>query len=368
MGFFQNRAEKLTHAYRLYTRGLNRTEIERLLKHDSSEVYAYYTRDMQSFSKQDLFKPRLLFRFLKELFISFILKLSPARRFFYLIGLVFFLAGLTNTASNYELVGFLIINLLLALELADKLRTKSELEFAREIQLSLLPHAPPAQKNMQLVAFTETATEVGGDYYDWFQLPDGRIIFIIGDVSGKGITAALYMVKLQGFMQMLVREYQSPREILMQLNRLCKAQFKRNFFVTVAVAMYSPETRKMTLCRAGHNPALHFDARKKQIRRLEPPGIALGLENKGVFEKTLVELKIDWHPHDILFFYTDGLNETHNARAEEFGEGQIETLVSRYAHLSPDELKSVFINQVIQFRGSSPIHDDLTFLIIKAKP
>jgi serine phosphatase RsbU (regulator of sigma subunit) len=368
MQFFTDGTEKLTHAYRLYTRGLNRNEIERLLKHDSSEVYAYYTRDMQPFTRDDLLKPRMLLRFIKELFLSFILKLSPARRFFYSIGLVLFLAGLVNSALNYEILGFLIINLLLALELADKLRTKNELEFAREIQLSLLPQNPPAENNVHLVAFTETATEVGGDYYDWFQLADGRVIFIIGDVSGKGITAALYMVKLQGFMQMLVREYQSPREILGQLNRLCKAQFKRNFFVTVAVAMYSPETKKMIICRAGHNPILHFDAANQQCHRLEPAGIALGLENRGIFEKTLAEQEIDWHPDDILFLYTDGLNETHNSQAEPFGENQIETLVTRYAKHTPEELKSIFVNRVLQFRGSSPIHDDLTFLIIKANP
>jgi len=366
MQFFTEGSEKFTHAYRLYTRGLNRTEIERLLRHDSSEVYAYYTRDMRPFTSEDLLKPRLLLRFLKELFLSFVLKLSPARRFFYGIGLVLFLAGLLNSILGYEILGFLIINLLLALELADKLRTKNELEFAREIQLSLLPQNPPAQTEMRLVAFTETATEVGGDYYDWFQLADGRVIFVIGDVSGKGITAALYMVKLQGFMQMLVREYQTPREILNQLNHLCKAQFKRNFFVTVAVAMYAPETRKMTICRAGHNPVVHFDAANQMCRRLEPAGIALGLENRGVFEKTLAELEIDWHPGDILFLYTDGLNETCNARAEAFGENAIENLVQRHSKLSPDELKSIFINRVIQFRGSSPIHDDLTFLIIKA--
>jgi len=367
MSFFEDRLNVLKSAYALYLQGLNRQEIERLLKHDTTELYAYYTKGLHQYSKEELKKPQLLVRFVKDIFISFVEKLSPARRAFYMVSLILFGWGLVTAQIWYGVVGFLVLNLLLALELADKLRAKSELEFAREIQLSLLPQMPPQIGNLHSLAFTETAMEVGGDYYDWFQLEDGRLLFIVGDVSGKGITAALYMVKFQGFVQMLVKENLSLKEILFQLNELCRAHLKRNFFITAATAMYSPLTGEMTICRAGHNPIIYFQQNEQQCYRIEPKGLALGLENNNLFDTILQEVKIQIKSGDLVFLYTDGLNETHNNLMEQFGERKIEKIIARYASETPEHLKAIILNQVFHFRAQTPIHDDLTFLIIKAE-
>lgn len=366
MSYFSKHIQTLTKAYRLYLRGLNRDEIERLLKHDTTEVYAYYTRDIQAISRADFKKPRLFFPFLKDIFISFLLKLSPARRAFYMVGLLVFGWGILTAQAMYEIAGFIILNLLLALELADKLKAKNELEFAREIQLSLLPQIPPKIDNLLCTAFSETAREVGGDYYDWFRLDDGRVLFVIGDVSGKGITAALYMVRFQGFIQMLVRDNPGPKELLSQLNQLCVAQLKANYFVTAAIALYSPGTGEMTICRAGHNPVFHYQATTGQTTILEPDGMALGLENNGIFEATLRETKIKIEAGDFVFLYTDGLNETENINLQQFGEQRIIDTIAQAANRSPETLKSNMVAEVLKFRGKQSIHDDLTFFIIKA--
>lgn len=367
MNFVDRHWKTLKKAYRLYMHGLNRAEIERLIKRDTPDIYSFYTKDIQPLCKEDFKKPRNILRFAREIFISFLLKLSRARRILYLIGLSIFVWGLIAAALYHIVLGFIILNALLALELADKLRTKDELEFAREIQLSLLPDIPPKIENLRVTAFTETAMEVGGDYYDCFRLNDRKVLFVVGDVSGKGITAALYMVRLQGYVAMLVKENQSPREMLIHLNRLCKSQLKRHFFVTAALAMYDPIKKQMVICRAGHNPILYFQQNKRRCFKLEPKGLALGLENNGLFEESLEEVNISLHSGDILFMYTDGLNETRNKRLEEFWEKRIEMVICKYQHESPEKLQSIILNEISEFRANQPVHDDLTFIIIKAE-
>lgn len=356
----------LKRAYQLYISGLNREEIERLLKHDAQELYAYYSKDVLHSYQSEINSPISFLRFIKDLFVSFILKLTPARRAFYMVSLILFIWGMTAAQNLYSIAAFILLSLLLALELADKLRTKSELEFAREIQISLLPQIPPKIENLNTVAFTETALEVGGDYYDWFRLKNGQILFVIGDVSGKGITAALYMVRLQGFIQMLIKENLPVRQLLSRLNQLCKAQLKRNFFVTLATVLYTPGSGEIRVCRAGHNPVLYYSQEKQKCYRIEPSGLALGLEKNGKFEATLEQVKTFIKPGDLLFLYTDGLNETLNKNLEMFSEKRIETIIRQFNTETPETLKSIFLKEVVRFRANQPIHDDLTFLIIKA--
>ncbi|MCI0513507.1 serine/threonine-protein phosphatase [candidate division KSB1 bacterium] len=359
-------APGFTRAYQLYMSGLNLKEIERLFKYDTPEVLAYYTKGIPPLTLTDLKKPANILRFLKALFVSFILKLSAGRRALYLVGLFLFLWGIFAQELIYNLIGFLSINLLLAFELADRLKTKDELELAREIQLSLLPQIPTRITNFQICTFTETAMEVGGDYYDWIHLPDGRMLFLIGDVSGKGITAALYMLRLQGFVASIAQDCAHPRDILIRLNQLCYSQLKRSYFITLAVAMYHPDSHEMIICRAGHNPILYFESGNLHCRRIEPSGLALGLENAGVFESTLAETKIQVHTGDLFFLYTDGVNETRNRAIEEFGESRLETFISKNYQDNPEIIRSRLLDELLRFRANSPLHDDLTFLIIKA--
>ena len=122
----------------------------------------------------------------------------------------------------------------------------------------------------------------------------------------------------------------------------------------------------MTICRAGHNPIIYFQQAVKRCSKIEPKGLALGLENNGLFEKSLEEIKIPVHSGDLFFMYTDGLNETRNSRREEFGEQRIEDIICKCQTESPEKLKSVLLNEVSKFRAHHPVHDDLTFVIIKA--
>ncbi|MBN1352459.1 PP2C family protein-serine/threonine phosphatase [candidate division KSB1 bacterium] len=366
MSKIQKHIDMLKRAYHLYLSGLNRPEIEHLLKRDTPDVYSFYSKGIQSPSKADLKKPRTILRFAKELFISFLLKLSPARRVFYILAFCLFGWGLIFNMVYHIVLGFLILNILLALELADKLKTKDELEFAREIQLSLLPRLPSKIGMLRFAGFMETALEVGGDYYDLYRLEDGRILLIIGDVSGKGIAAALYMVRLQGFMGMLVSQTQSPREILCKMNQLCNAQLKRNFFVTLTIALIDPNSMEMQICRAGHNPLIYFRQLAQRCLSIEPRGLALGLENNGLFEKSLEEVKLALQPGDLIFMYTDGLNETRNAKLEEFGERRIADIICHHHAKPPDQLQTLLLQEVTKFRAHHSAHDDLTFVIVQA--
>ncbi len=191
--------------YDLFASGMTAAEIERLIKVDTRGMYQFYLRQMPKSDRVEKPWKRALV-FCKNLFLAFLLKLTPARRLLYALACAFIIAGFWNQDLMLLFDAFLIMNFLLALELADKLITKDELAVAREIQLSLLPHHGLQAAGFEVTGFSDAARSVGGDYYDFIPLADGSCFIVIGDVSGKGISAALYMAKVQTLLQTFARQ------------------------------------------------------------------------------------------------------------------------------------------------------------------
>ncbi len=265
--------EKVRKFFYLYTSGLNHKEIERLLKKDTVDAFTYF-KSKTGIADQAAKRPSIssIFFVCKEIFISFIMQLTPARRLFYGIGIVGFLLGLIYVDRLYIIGSFIILNLLLALELVDKLTTRDELEIAREIQLSLQPLHIPESRLLSIATFSKPAKLVGGDFFDIVQPNKDRIISIVGDVSDKGISAALYAAYTQSMFQSFSETSISPSIIFHSLNNLISKRLRDGDFITAVIALFDLNERSVTIARAGHNWPLYYCSNTRSIAELKPKG------------------------------------------------------------------------------------------------
>ncbi len=189
---------------------------------------------------------------------------------------------------------------------------------------------------------------------------------VVGDVSGKGTSAALYMSKVQGILRSLHDFTPSPGSLLVQANRLLSRDLERSSFVTVAGAAVDPATRTAVLARAGHLPVYLYHADSCAVERMVPRGVGLGLSEQALFAAELEERTINYKAGDILLFVTDGITEARNAAGEEFGEERLQRLLGVEAPLPADALRDRILNDVRVFAGTSAQHDDQTVVVVKA--
>lgn len=366
--------------YRLFTSGLTLAEIERLVKVDARDMYSYFSRGIEQAPAQEMRWKKFLI-FIKNLFIAFLLRLSPARRLLYGLSLVLFAYAFLNGSWPLVLATALLWNLLLALELADKLIAKDELAVARHIQLGLLPPPDVTVPGYEVAAFSDAARNVGGDYYDLIAMPDGSTLVAIADVSGKGISAALYMVKVQSLLQLFSRESSDLKTLLVRLEQHLSQELQRNYFLTMSLARLYPDGR-LVYCRAGHLPLLLLEAGKKNCTIIEPRGSAIGLScaakrngghrrvsqqkaTNGAFDRSLQVEERRLRTGDILVLLTDGVIETLNSKAEEYGDRRLQQVLCSHTDLSPLELRDALLDDLTSFRGGATLHDDTTFVILQ---
>lgn len=351
--------------YAFYTDDLSRDEFESLIRSEAPEVYSFYVKDMKTHKNHSNRLMRGL-AFIKNLFIAFLLKMSPARRLIYsLIIISFFYASFSND-WNLATLAFLMLNVLLAFEIAGKLSAKSELDIARKIQISLMPEKAPELEHFDIAFHAETAREVGGDYVDFLypQNGNGKIYLIIGDISGKGMGAAIQMVQVQALIHNLIDRHDEMKEVFFALNRnLNKILQPGNFFTTSIASLHT--SGDISICRAGHTSIIHYDAQKDECIPLVPKGIGMGLRDKGIFEKTLEETICKPHPGDVYVFYTDGITEMMNANNVEFGEKRLQKTVCNHAHKSAKEIKNAILRNLGRFADMKSPHDDLTMIVVK---
>lgn len=359
-----NRTGRLKRIFDLYISDLSYDEIERLIKQDTADVYEFFKKEIPKPDKS-LNRATRTFIFIRSLFSAFLLKMNPARRFFYFVSLAFLIIGLSPNMSGYLFISFGIINLLLAFELADKLLVKNEIEVAQKIQLEMVPKAPPVINGYEISFHYEPAKEVGGDYLDFICTQDeNNKLVVIGDVSGKGIAAALYVVRVQAIIHQLCLEFVSLKGLVTDLKKYFSHNLRKEFFLTIAV-MQIKKDNSIALCRAGHNPPLHFKSTAKQINELRPQGLAIGFNDNSMFDKILEESEIIPEENDIIFLYTDGVSETMNESRILFGEERIKSIIAGNCTKSSEEIKQILLYSLNSFKGRAPIADDLAFVILK---
>jgi hypothetical protein len=249
--------------------------------------------------------------------------------------------------------------------ITERERLKMELDIARRAQLRMLPRDIPSQEGIEIAAFSEPAREVGGDYFDFFSMAPGRLGIAIGDISGKGMPAALYMTLLKGSLQSRVEAQSRPLEVLSHINRTFYASAEANTFATLIFGVLHVEQRSLQVARAGHNPFVRYRARDDSLDLFRPPGIGIGLEGGPTFERVTQEAQVDLDAGDVLVFYTDGLIEARNAAGEEFGEERLLDLIRAHPDVSAQALLDYIRDAYQHFVDGQESHDDMTCLILR---
>lgn len=247
----------------------------------------------------------------------------------------------------------------------ERQRIREELSLARQIQQGLLPKENPDIPGLDISGVAIPAEIVGGDYFDFIQLDDQRVLVVVADVSGKGMSAALYMSKIQGMVQLAAHMYGSPREMLTHVNRRIYDGIERKSFITMIIALFDLGRKEVTICRAGHNKALI--GTNGRLEMLEAEGIGLGLERGPVFESTLKEVRKPLEPGGLFFFYTDGLTEAMNENQVQLGEGAVVSLIESKRSMNSSEIQRALTTAVEEFVGGAERHDDLTMVVVKVK-
>lgn len=370
-----------------YTRDLSTDDLQRLFTDDTRDAYRFFTRgkDDDRFAAMPMWKSAPLR--LREFFVAFTLRLSPARRALYVGALIVALTGIIRLFRGFAsvdfpfgvpflqvavlmpvwadgtlalIISFFLVNLLVLLEVADRLSLKGELEVAREIQLAMLPKGTYRTADIEICGITRPANTVGGDFYDVLPLPDGRVIVTLGDVAGKGSPAALLMALLLAVLRTLVDEDLPPPALVERLNvQICRHS-PSSRFITLFFAVYSPSTGLLTYVNAGQNPPM-IRRRDGRYERLGSTGVALGMFDHSTFNAIETTLA----PGETLVLYSDGITEAEDPTGRPFEESGLEQVVERYALEEPAEIGVQVLKAVEAHARASRFIDDLTILLLK---
>ncbi len=249
--------------------------------------------------------------------------------------------------------------------ISERERLRKELEIAAKVQLSLLPKEEPKLPGYDISAISIPAVEAGGDYFDFVKLSGNKIGIAIGDVSGKGIGAAIYMTLTKGILQAHAEEDVSPKNVLGKVNRLLYKTIEKNSFVSMFYAILDTAKHTLLYSRAGHNPGILCSEEGGKTKLLLSKGMALGLEEGHIFTSTLNEEEIALNRGDIFVLYTDGFTEAMNERQELYGEEKLIKLIEEKRDQSAKEIINLILRDVRKFVDNYPQHDDMTILVVK---
>ncbi len=285
------------------------------------------------------------------------------------------LFGLKHSGSRFggkdlELLNAAANQLAISLENARLYKTESEkikierdLDLARKIQQGLLPKCIPSLNGLDICGEMIPAMQVGGDYYDLIQISDTKLFVAVADVSGKGLSASLYMTKLQTMIQMVCKNSLSPKEILTEVNKRLYESMERSWFITMTLALFDTENGNVKFCRAGHMPL--YIVQNGKVESVKTQGIGLGLEKGLIFEKTLVEEEIKFKPNQVFAFFSDGITEAMNENNELFGEDNLIEILKGKSNLKSVEIMQDVLDEVKKFKGKAKPNDDMTMVIVK---
>lgn len=246
----------------------------------------------------------------------------------------------------------------------EKERLSRELSIAREVQRRLLPQHVPQAAGLSMAASSVSAQEVGGDYYDFVKLDEGRLGIIVADVSGKGTSAAFYMAEMQGIFRSVSRLARTPIEFLGHANAALADSLDRNVFISAIYGILDTDREEIRIARAGHCPVAMISI-EGDPRYLRTRGLGLGLDRGRIFDQSLIEEVITLQPGDVFVLYTDGVVESRNASNDEYGYERLLESLREHRHESADELHASILSDLRRFLGHEDYDDDLTLLVIK---
>lgn len=360
--------------YKEYVSGMTRERIGKEFYKDTDRLKQLYAEavgeDIQR-TRDDGLPGHVKFL---RLFSALTQRLNPTRRLLFGLSLIsfvtYYLVGflqLTGFVFFYELLipfAFGSMLMLLLVELLEKSDVKREIDLAREIQLSLLPNTEHQRGQLEMFSFANTAKEVGGDYVDIIET-DGGTYIVIADVSGKGLSAALYMVRMQALVHLIIEKSQpTPKELFLELNNYVKSDIKDKTFVTACAAYFPKEEDNFIFARAGHNAPILYSKERDATFDLRSDGYALGMTSSTNLEQQLQQKKFHFKPGDSVLFYTDGLTEARNELGEEYGSDRLDNILSIYGSLHAKSIIRKVQSSLENFIGAEKPDDDVTFTCV----
>jgi serine phosphatase RsbU (regulator of sigma subunit) len=245
----------------------------------------------------------------------------------------------------------------------ERERLHQEMMVAQRMQKRLLPQSLPVLLSAEFAAVSESSMEVGGDYYDIISLPDERIGIVIGDVSGKGVSAAFYMAEVKGIVMSLSKIFATPKELLSRANDTLMETLEKNAFISAIYGVLDVRNATLILARAGHCPVIYISHHSVELIR--STGIGLGLTDSAQFEQATEERIIKLQPGDICIFYTDGITESRNSEMEEYGYERLMQIAGQCTRCSANEMKEQILKSVRTFIGPGTYNDDVTLIVMK---
>lgn len=263
--------------------------------------------------------------------------------------------------------GISIENFRLMEEAFQNERYKEELKIAKLVQKSLLPQKLEQDVDFDVAAFSESADEVGGDYYDTLRLNDHEVALIIADVSGKGTTAAFHMSQMKGIFHSLAQLGLDSKDFMIKANQALIYCLERGSFISATYFVIDTSKKKIFYSRAGHCPVLYYREATNKAEFLKDKGTALGMVRSKDYRNFVETNQIDYAPGDIMILYTDGITEAKNNKGEEFGYSRLSATLTEVVRLSPKEIEDHIINRLYEFSGSEDINDDYTSMTVKFK-
>jgi serine phosphatase RsbU (regulator of sigma subunit) len=367
----------LNQFWQRVTEGLAMNQLWFQFRQDARTGFRLYRRDFETGSPSEQWKQKGTFHVVQELAWAILGKLSAPRRVLLLAGVVLLLLpaggfqfhkGQTDIQVSWgdpHFWGGALLFLLLILEVADRVVMKRDLEIARDIQSWLLPATPPIVPGLAIAFATRPANTVAGDYYDVFARPgpgDPRFLLAVADVAGKSIPAALLMATFQASLKTLSSTPSELADLVLSMNRYACSNSQGGLrFTTAFIAEFDSSTQVLRYINAGHNNPMLRRA-SGSIERLDIGGLPLGIQMDTPYVTGEVKLSAgDW-----LVIFTDGLVEAENQFGEGYGEERLMGVLQSGTADTPDILLHRMIAEVNAFVGTTPQHDDITCMLIKA--
>ena len=379
-----SRSRRIEEWWKTYIRDLKAEDLQRLFTRDTREAYEFFARHIDPKQFEGLpWHQRAAVR-LRLFFTAFTMKLSPARRVVYAASLIFAVGGFITLVrwraaevhvSGVDfvfpgvalpngivslLIAFALVNLLVLLEVADRLSLKNDLEIAREIQKAMLPPGRFRAPGADVAGLSRPANTVGGDFYEILPLGDGRLVAAVGDVAGKGSPAALLMALLLAMMRTLVDERLQPAALLERLNIQVCRQAPGTRFITLFYSVFDMTTGELTYVNAGHTTPLVLGS-DGTVTRLHHGGVALGMFEASTFETGRVTLE----PNDLLAIYSDGITEAESPAGVPFDESGLEEILLTERGNNVAAIGSAVVRAVERHTSDVRFVDDLTLLLLR---
>ncbi len=268
-----------------------------------------------------------------------------------------------STFSNQA--GISIENFRLMEEAFQTERYKEELKIAKTVQKSLLPQKLEQDPQYDIAAFSQSADEVGGDYYDTLRVNDREVALIIADVSGKGTTAAFHMSQMKGIFHSLAQQQLNPKEFMVRANMALKYCLERGSFISATYFAIDTQEKKISYARAGHCPVLYYHSAKKTAEYLKDKGTALGMIKTKDYCNFIETNELLYAPGDIMVLYTDGITEAKDRKGEEFDYERLRQTLCEVTDKSSREIQEHLIKRLYEYSGTDEINDDYTTMIVK---